>query len=132
MAKRAKHEAAEEGAGPGTLDAAEFQRVIAEANRQQGLASEYNGSAGKVVRDAIDRLGLVRAAFNYTRKLSKMDEAKRQGEIRAFLEYIEAAGFLDQSDAFSDIGEQLQGMADRIRVRQPERQPSAIMERIVN
>ena len=53
MAKRQKMDAAPAGGEsgetkPGGLNHEEFRRVIDEADRQSGLASEYAGSAGKV------------------------------------------------------------------------------------
>lgn len=47
---------------------------------------------------------------------------KRQGTIRAFIDYIERAGFLDQMDAFSDVSEQVIALAERLKGRIPNRE----------
>lgn len=103
------------------LDAGEFQRVIGEINRQKKNASEYQGMAGKLTRDAIDQHSLDRVAFAFIMRLSRMDEAKKQAAIRAFIDYAERAGFLDQLDAFSDLTDLLAGMVDRLKARIPNR-----------
>lgn len=139
MAKRATHKDDGDAPEEGGLNVPEFQRVIAEANRQKGLAAEYSGSHGKVVRDAIERLSLRRGPFATTCKYSRMDAAKRTDEILTSLNYFVAAGFFDQMDMHFDAVAQvqekldmLQAALDAIKLKQPERQPSAIMERIVN
>lgn len=124
MARRVKHDAAPaaDTATGSRLDHAEFKRVLLEADRQSGLASEYAGSAGKVLRDAIDRMSLNRKGVQITRSLNKLDDAKRHETIRCTLEYWEAAGFFDQTDAFSDITDQLRGLLDRLTGRIPNRE----------
>lgn len=124
MARRVKHEAAPaaDTAAGITLDHAEFKRVLIEADRQSSLASEYAGSAGKVIRDAVDRMSLNRKALQITRSLNKLDDAKRNEAVRCAIEYFEAAGFFDQTDAFSDITDQLSALLDRLRSRIPNRE----------
>ena len=103
------------------MDAAEFQRIIGEINRQKKHSSEYQGMAGKLTRDAIDQHSLDRIAFSFVMRLSRMDEAKKQAAIRAFFDYAERAGFLDQLDAFSDVTELLDAMVGRLKARIPNR-----------
>ena len=127
MAKRVKME---KGAGATSPAAAsregvsptEFQRLVKEINRQKVLSSEYQGSAGRLTRTAIDEHHLDRVAFGFHMRLSRMDEAKRQGVIRAFFDYIERGGYLDQVDAFSDLTDQISGIVDRLKERAPPEQ----------
>lgn len=130
MARRQKHTAAP--AAETGLDHAEFRRVLEEADRQSGLASEYAGSAGKVIRDAIDRMSLNRKAVQITRSLNKLDPAKRNEAVRCAIEYFEAAGFFDQTDAFSDITDQLTALVDRLKSRIPNRETDGTVAAILN
>jgi hypothetical protein len=124
MAKRVKLEKGAGATGPAEIerswiDPAEFQRIAREINRQKVLSSEYQGSAGKLTRDAIDKHNLNRIAFGFYMRLSTMDEAKRQDVIRSVFDYIERGGYLDQIDLYSDITDQLSGMLDRLKDRRP-------------
>lgn len=124
MAKRVKMEKGAGAAGPAEVDRSwvdpsEFKRLVTEINRQKVLSSEYQGSAGKLTRDAIDKHNLNRVGFGFCMRLSTMNEAKRQDVIRSFLDYIERGGYLDQIDAFSDITDQLSGIVDRLKERTP-------------
>lgn len=130
MAKRVKIEKGAGATGPAEADRggvapAEFQRVVKEINRQKTLSSEYQGSAGKLTRTAIDDHQLDRVAFGFHMRLSRMDEAKRQGVLRAVFDYIERGGYLDQVDAFSDLTDQLSGLVDRLKDRSPREQMRA-------
>lgn len=125
MAKRIKIEkgegakASDVKSDDGMVAPAEFQRLTKEINRQKVLSSEYQGSAGRLTRTAIDDHQLDRVAFGFHMRLSRMDEAKRQGVLRALFDYIERGGYLDQNDAFSDLTDQLSGMVDRLKDRTP-------------
>jgi hypothetical protein len=121
MAKRVKHTQTPDipSAGP---EPGEFQRLITEINRQKSLGSEYNGAGGKLTREAIERHGLKRKPFGWVTGLHRTDEAERQATIRAFIDYIERAGFLDQMDAFSDVSEQVIALAERLKGRIPNRE----------
>jgi hypothetical protein len=123
MAKRVKMEKGAGATGPAeadrSIDPTEFQRIVREINRQKELSSGYQGSAGKLTRTAIEDHLLDRVAFGFHMRLSRMDEAKRQGVIRAFFDYIERGGYLDQVDAFSDLTDQLSGIVDRLKDRAP-------------
>jgi hypothetical protein len=105
----------------GGADPAEFQRLIAEINRQKKNSSEYQGMAGKLTRDAIDQHSLDRVAFGFVMRLSRMDEAQKQAAIRSFIDYAERAGFLDQMDTFSDLTDLMAGVVDRLKARIPNR-----------
>lgn len=135
MAKRVKHDKSGDGKAKtqaAGLDHDEFRRLLAEADRQSGLASEYAGSAGKVIRDGIDRLSLNRKAVQMTRSLNKLDPAKRNEAIRCLHEYIEAAGFYDQMDAFSDAVDYLAQLVDRLKSRIPNRETDGTVAAILN
>lgn len=125
MAKRARMQKQDLGPekpeGLASVDPGEFQRLIGEINRQKGHASEYAGAAGKLTREAIDKHALDRKAFSFVVQLSKMDEAKRQGVIRALIDYVERGGMLDQVDAFNDLTSQLKALVDRLEGRIPNR-----------
>lgn len=102
------------------IHAGDFQRDMAEINRQKSNASEYTGAAGKLTREAIDRHHLERAAFSFVMRVSKMDAAKRQEAIRSVFNQIEAAGFLDQVDAFNDLTADLNRILEKLEGREPK------------
>lgn len=120
MAKRSRMKGAK-GAAPERdgIDPEEFQRLIEEFKRQKDLASEYAGHAGKVVQSAVERHGLDRPAFSMTLKLSKMEVVKQQATIRAFIQYVQKAGMLDQMDAFSDLVTELEALVETLKSRIP-------------
>jgi hypothetical protein len=74
---------ANDGGSSSAPNPAEFQRIIGEINRQKTLASEYQGSAGKLTRQSINDHRLDRDGFGFVMKLSKKDSASKQATIRA-------------------------------------------------
>jgi hypothetical protein len=130
MAKRATMTAAPEDKA---IHQKDFQRDMSEINRQKGHATEYNGAAGKLTREAMDRHQLERAAFGFVMRLSKMDESKRQDAIRSSFKQIEATGFLDQIDAFSDLVDERHAVVERLKGKAPKpRQADQVMKQLVN
>ena len=73
----------------------DLKRVIAEAVRQKQLAAEYNSNAATVTRGAVDQYGLEKTAFTFARRLSELEDGKRDGIVVALLDYCEKLGFLD-------------------------------------
>lgn len=130
MAKRVKHTSVPEK--PKGVAPDEFQRIIAEINRQKSLASEYNGAGGKLTRDAIANHSLDRKAFGVVTSLAKVDEQKRQATVRALFEYVEKAGFLDQLDAFNDVTDMLAAIVERARARIPNRENDGTVAAVLN
>lgn len=132
MAKRATMKEAPPPSDSG-IHSGDFQRDIGEINRQKGHASEYSGAAGKLTREAIDKHHLERSAFAFIMRVSKMDPVKRHDAIRSVFTQIEAAGFLDQVDAFSDLVDELQGIVTRMKSRTPNaRHPDETLSTLVN
>lgn len=86
-----------------TISAEDLQRVLAEAARQKQLASEYAGNHGAHVKNACERYGLEKNALTFARRLLEMEEGKRQGVIRASIDYWKKLGFFNQIDAFDDL-----------------------------
>lgn len=133
MAKKVKHDAPASHVVK-RIDAEKFQRTVAEINRQKENASEYAGMAGKLVSTAIDQQSLDRVAFGFTLRLSRMDAAKQQAAIRNFIEYVGAAGMLDQLDAFSEIADILEDTLKMLKARIPNtpRDEDGVMSTLVN
>lgn len=102
MAKKAKMDegSAQEAKG---ISAEDLKRTIAEISRQKKLASEYAGNSGKATATAVERYGLEKTALTFARRLSEMEDGKRQAVIRASIDYWFKLGFLDQIDAFDDL-----------------------------
>lgn len=103
MAKRAKMTSASAKEATGGVAAEDLKRVIAEISRQKKHASEYAGLAGKATQNAVEQHGLEKTALTFARRLSDMEDGKRQGVIRAAIEYFHKLDFFAQHDAFSDL-----------------------------
>lgn len=86
------------------LDRQGFQKIIAETNRQRGLASEYAGQAGNFVKTQAKRYGLSASIMTKTAGLARMDPSRRLGDLIALVQYAEQMGWWDPSqiDAFHD------------------------------
>lgn len=100
-----------------SISAEELQRVVKEHKRQADHASEYAGNAGQVVKAAVDKHNLEVKALRFVIGLSKMDEAKRQAVIRAFIDYAYKLEFFAATDAFDDIVEEMEKICDEVRAR---------------
>lgn len=111
MAKRAK--ASEAEVESGGISGDDLKRVIEEASRQKALSAEYAGNHGSVVKNACERYGLEKTAFTFARRLRDMEDGKRQGVIRALLDYGEKLGFFDQIDVFDDTVGTLRRIVER-------------------
>lgn len=81
----------------------DLKKAIKEAIRLKGLASEYQGNHGKHVSNVVERHGMEKTAFTFSRRLVEMEEGKRQAIVRACLDYWNKLGFFDQIDAFDDL-----------------------------
>jgi hypothetical protein len=105
MARKAKTAARE--AHGARFDAAEFNRALDDAQRQQTDAAGDSGHVGKITQSACERLGVSREAFSSTRRLDRKDPAKRDALIRDHIRCWRARGFFAQIDAFEDIADEL-------------------------
>ncbi|ABS14258.1 hypothetical protein I6H96_02690 [Brucella anthropi] len=103
MAKKAKMDTASATAAKGGVAPEDLKRVIAEIGRQKKHASEYAGLAGKATQNAVEQYGLEKNALTFSRRLSDMEDGKRQAIIRSSIEYWSKLGFFAQLDAFSDL-----------------------------
>lgn len=95
------------------VEAADLKRVIAEAVRQKQLASEYAGNAATVTRGAVEQYGLEKTAFTFARRLSEMEDAKRDAVVVALIDYCEKLGFLDGGLFPDELIARLQAIIDR-------------------
>lgn len=112
MAREVKEKKSETG-----IAREDLRRVLAEATRQKRNASEYSGLHGKVVANAVEQYGIEKTAFTFTRRLSEMEEGKRQAIIRSLLDYGHKAGFFDQLDLFDETVVLLETIAAEIKGR---------------
>lgn len=100
MAQRLEKSAA----GPKELTRDDMQGMLAKFAELKADATEANGRVGELAKNKIELHGLDRKALTMTRQMASMESNKRQATIRAFVKYITLAGFLDQTDAFDDLG----------------------------
>ena len=95
------------------VNANDLKRVIAEAVRQKQAAAEYNSNAATVTRGAVEQYGLDKTAFTFTRRLSELEDAKRDAIVLASLDYWEKMGFLDGGLFPEDMIARLKAIVDR-------------------
>jgi hypothetical protein len=86
------------------LDAAELKKLLDDALASASKAKEHNAEVSEIVRNALDTLGIDRTSFAFTRRLHKMADDRRQAAFRDFLKLAITLGWLDQADAFDDVG----------------------------
>lgn len=98
---------------------AELRRVVDEANRQKNHAADYTAAQNQVIKGAIERYGLDRAAFSLARRLDKMEPAKRQGQIRALVSYLHMLGHFREVDMFDDLVGVMEAILEEARALKP-------------
>lgn len=107
------------------VSATDLRRVIKDFNRHKENASENSGLAGQAIKQAVDQYGLDRKALTLVAGLAKKEPDKAQGTIRAFMDYADKAGLLDQMDAFDDLIPTLERIVERAKnVRPAHGKPS--------
>ncbi len=99
----------------------DLRATIDEAARQKLLAQEYNGNVSQIVRSAIDRLSLNKAALTFARKLDAMEAQDRDATISAVIEYMNKLGHFDQPDLFSPGLAHMQDVIARAQAQKPDR-----------
>lgn len=97
------------------VSADDLKRVISEISRQKQLASEYAGNAGKATSNAVDQHGLEKTALTFARRLTEMEEGKRESVIRSSIEYWHKLGFFSQLSLFDDLVKTLEAILEDIR-----------------
>lgn len=110
----------------------DLKRVITEISRQKDLASEYAGNAGKATANAVEKFGLEKNALTFARRLSQMEDAKRQSVLRALIDYAQKLGFFDQLDAFDDLVDTLQTIVDGAGADKGERKADPVIGALIN
>lgn len=90
-----------------------LRKIVVEATRLKGIASEYVGQRGNYQRNQCERHSLHVRALNLMVQLNGMDTVKRQDFIRAFVQYAVQMGYLDQMDAFDDLATLLRRILER-------------------
>ena len=125
MAKQAK---ATDAAKSGGVNATDLKRVVTEISRQKGRASEAAGLAGKATQQAVEQYGLEKTALTFARRISDMEEGKRQGVIRASIEYWHKLGLLDQIDMFDDLIPTLEEIVQRAHNQRGAKQDPVVAQ----
>lgn len=112
MAREVKDKKSETG-----IAREDLRRVVNEAIRQKKQAAEYSGLHGKVVSGAVENYGVEKNAFTIVRRLSEMEEGKRQSVLRSIIDYSHKMGFFDQLDLFDETVVLLETIASEIKSR---------------
>ena len=100
------------------VKASDLKRVIGNINDFKSAASESAGLAGKETQNAVELYGLDKTALTFNARLSRMETAKRQGILRAQIDYSDKLGFFDEIDAFDDVIPVLEAIVARARKRE--------------
>lgn len=101
MAKRPKK--ADVTSSKSSISSEELRRVVNNFMSETAEASEHNGAAGSIVKNALDRHGIDRKAFRFILGLAKAEATKRQATIRGVIELAEKMGYFEDVDMFDDI-----------------------------
>lgn len=101
MARRAKK--ADVTSSKSSITAEELRRVVNQFMTEAAEASEHNGAAGSIVKNALDRHGMDRKAFRFILGLAKMETTKRQATLRGVIELADKMGYFDDVDMFDDV-----------------------------
>jgi hypothetical protein len=105
------------------ISAEDLKKLLDEASRQKALASEYQGHHGAVIKNGVERYGLEKNALTFVRRLRDMEEGKRQGVLRAVLDYSNKMGYFDQIDAFDDINQTMNAIAEKTQSNKDKASP---------
>ena len=110
---------------PKGVAAADLKRVVKDINRHRERATENAGLAGQAAKVAIEQYSLDRGALTKVAALSKKEPATAQAFIRAFMDYADKLGLLDQVDAFDDLLPTLKRIVERAEnIRPPHGAPA--------
>ncbi|KAB2776495.1 hypothetical protein F9L00_14260 [Brucella anthropi] len=118
MAKRAKK--ADVTSSKSSISSEELRRVVNQFMSETAEASEHNGAAGSIVKNALDRHGMDRKAFRFILGLAKMETTKRQATLRGVIELADKMGYFDDVDMFDDIISTMANIVDGKRPAEDE------------
>lgn len=118
MAKRAKK--TDVTSSKSSITPEELKRVVGNFMSETAEASERNGAAGSIVKNALDRYGLDRKAFRFVLGLAKMETTKRQATIRSLIELSDKMGYFEDVDMFDDVIETMSNIVEGKRPAKEE------------
>jgi hypothetical protein len=113
MVRKVKPADAKASADEGAIDRADFQRDVAELQRQDKIRGEYQSNLANGTQRVVEKYGLEKTAFTFVRRLAKMEPAKRQAVLRGVITYADLLAYFDQLDAFDDLRDTLGRILDR-------------------
>lgn len=118
MARRAKK--ADVTSSKSSITSDELRRVVNQFMSETAEASEHNGAAGSIVKNALDRHGMDRKAFRFILGLAKMETTKRQATLRGVIELADKMGYFDDVDMFDDVISTMANIVDGKRPAEDE------------
>lgn len=88
--------------GATSFDAAMLKKVVKNINAAKAKATEMNGEAGALTKNACEEHNLDKTALTLVSRLARKELSDAQAIVGAIVTYAHAMGFFDTSDLFQD------------------------------
>lgn len=85
-----------------SFDPAALRRSIKQVNAAKAKATEMNGEAGALTKNAVEEHNFDKAAFTFASRLARKEPADASAIAAATVAYLHALGMFDTSDMFQD------------------------------
>ncbi|MGA0615910.1 hypothetical protein [Paracoccus sp. KR1-242] len=100
--------------GDASFDAASFKKHIKSVNAAKAKATEFNGEAGALTKEFVEKRNYDKSAFTFISRLARKETADAQATVAAVVTYAHAMGFFDSSDMFQDHTKAMREILDKI------------------
>lgn len=88
--------------GEATFDAATLKKVVKTINAAKAKATEMNGEAGALTKNACEEHNLDKTALTFVSRLARKETADAAAILGNIVTYGHALGMFDTSDLFQD------------------------------
>ena len=90
-------------------------------NAAKAKATEMNGEAGALTKNAVEEHNFDKTAFTFVSRLARKEDADAQAIVSAVVTYAHALGMFDSSDLFQDHTKAMRAVLDKIDAGQAGR-----------
>ena len=88
--------------GDASFDAATLKKVIKTINAAKAKATEMNGEAGALTKNACDEHNFDKTALTFVSRMARKEPADASAVLGNIVTYAHALGMFDSSDLFQD------------------------------
>ena len=100
--------------GDASFNAAALKKAIKTVNAAKAKATEMNGEAGALTKNAVEEHNFEKTAFTFVSRLARKEDADAQAIVAAVVTYAHALGMFDTSDLFQDHTKAMRAVLDKI------------------